>query len=258
MAQLTSGSALLRFSGLQDLHPGARGAFTPVVMGSEWGMAGRFSVGCLQDAWPGVRGTGEFTALAAVAAAGGGFGMVFRTEGTATFRESLIGIGYARPLSSTFRIGIRIDRYAVGTASSGMVVAWPVDVALSWRAGAKVLAGISVYDPFRVSMPVKYGVPPPRMVRALLGFRVGEGLGLVMEWESMERRGPSLAVLLSYQYGPSVSIRVGWQSAGAQPVLMVGWTKKGLCVTVGVGWHPALGGRYGLSCDWSSPKKEGV
>ena len=249
---------MLRINALQDLHPDGRGAIAPVIMGSEWGTAGRFSAAFLQDGWPGIRGTGEFTALASVAAAGGGFGVLCRMEGAAGFRETMIGIAYARPLSSALRIGVRIDRYAAGLPATGMIVAWPIDIALSWRAGTKIVAGLSVYDPFRVSMPVKYGFPPPRAVRSLLGFRVGEGLGLVVEWEVTERRDPSLVVVLSYQYGRSFLVRLGWQSAGAQPLLLLGWRKKGLRVMLGVGWHPTLGGRQSLALDWSSPNNEGI
>lgn len=257
-AQLTGGSALLRMHALQDLHPDGAGPFSPLVMGSEWGRSGPFSLAFLEDGWAGISGTGEATVMASLRAAGGAFGMVCRVSGAAGFRESIIGIGYARPLSSSLRVGLRMDRYGMASPSSGTVAAWPVDIAISWRAGPNIIAGISVYDPFRVSVPVKYPVPPPRMVRVLMGFRAGEGLGIVAEWEAMERRAPSLALLLSWQYGERIMVRLGWVSGGAQPILMLGWKRKGLRVMLGVGWHPALGGRYGMSCAWSGPKNEGI
>ncbi len=85
-----------------------------------------------------------------------------------------------------------------------------------------------------------------------MGFSLGKGIGLALEWEAMERRAPSLAVLLSCQYGDRILVRLGWVSSGAQPMLLLGWKRKGLCVMVGAGWHPMLGGHHGISCEWNT------
>jgi hypothetical protein len=246
----------LRLLSLRLAAPGMTDGLSALRMSANWADLRDPSIGFVYEAWNGVKGTGSGTFHASVPGGGGGFGFVLHHAGDASWGETLVGIAYAREVAKGIRVGLRVDRYSAGNGTMGRSATWPVDLSVSWQAGANVVAGLSVYDPLRVSVPVTYRIPLPRSIRAYAAVRVNPGLSLSAEWESMDRSPPTLAISLSFRYGEFIQAQAGWITDSGIPFLGMGYRRRGFGLLVGTAWQPVLGCRSSLVLEWKGMKKK--
>ncbi len=215
-----------------------------------WGRMKNLSGGCAYESYPGIDGTGQTHFFIAIPESSGAFGLIAGLEGDGDYHHSLLGIAYAREVAKGIRIGLRIDHVRAFFRGYGHSGALPVEISAQWQAGPPLAMTLSVYDPFRVSLSVRYPIPMHRLVRAGLGYSFGPSLAMAAEWQSSDGLPPSLSVLLFSHYLDKVQAHIGISTGQDKFILALGFRKYGLLLNLFASCHAALGWSSGLSLQW--------
>ena len=187
-----------------------------------------------------------FTAVAAVPTSSGTIGFQADHFGSSNFRESQLGILYARKVTEQVHVGIKFNYHSVGVAGYGNATALNFEGGAIFHLTDKLHSGIHVYNPTRVRLGKTGDERLASVYRFGLGYEASDKVFIGTEIVKQYNSDVSIQVGLQYNVHEKVFIRAGISTLYNNSYASLGLQLKFASVYINTAYHPQLGFTPGL------------
>jgi hypothetical protein len=165
---------------------------------------GLASLGFAGESMSGIPGTATLSAVAGIRSGGGVAGCVLDHRSMAGSGETRILFGYALPLSSSLRVGLRIGFQGFRVPSHRMISGLPIEWGLVYRQH-RLSFGVAASHPVTLSSHRSHpGIPGVFRVTATYELSTGTGLAL----DVVREEGWGLSCRPMFFYAPNTAFRL--------------------------------------------------
>lgn len=196
----------------------------------------------------------SYSAIVALPAKGGGWGITAHYLGSGEYTESQVGVGYGKKLGRV-DLGVQFNyamMRAAGYGSDGTVI---VEIGTLWHITEKVHAGIHVYNP----SGGKYGKQEQEKMAWVYkiggGYEASENLLVSADIIKQEDKAVNVQAGIHYALHNKFFIRAGIATATTTPWLGAGWAWKNIRADITGSYHPQLGITPGLMLLFNTHKE---
>ena len=196
----------------------------------------------------------SYSAIIAMPAKLGGWGITAHYLGSGEYNESQVGIGYGKKLGQV-DLGVQFNyamMRAAGYGSDGTVT---VEIGTLWHITEKVHAGIHVYNP----SGGKYGKQEQEKMAWVYkiggGYEASEKLLVSADIVKQEDKPVNVQAGIQYALHNKFFLRAGIATAATTPWLSAGWAWKNIRADITGSYHPQLGLTPGLMLLFNTQKE---
>lgn len=188
----------------------------------------------------------NYSAIIAVPTGQGNFAFQADYSGFSNFRETQLGLAYARSLGNNLDVGVKFNYYSFTIPTYQTSSAVNFEIGLIVHLTDKVHAGIHVYNPVgghisktdkeKLGAAYKFG----------LGYEAGKNFMISAEIIKEENIPVNVNAGVQYNFVKQFFARMGISSERGSPFAGAGISWNNLRLDLSASWHPQLGLSPGL------------
>lgn len=205
-----------------------------------------FSAGVYSERRFSLKALSASSAAVVVPTSSGNFGFKGDFVGDQAYRESAIGLSYARNLGSKAAVGVQFDYINLKAAGYGAASTLSFDVAALFHLADNLAAGLQVHNPAGKSFGKDGTEKLPVVYTVGVGYDVSPQVFVGCEAEKTEGRPVGLNAGIDYQVAGKLMTRLGLQTATGVYAFGFGVQLKNFRLDATVSLHPYLGATPGL------------
>lgn len=180
----------------------------------------------------------------------GVLGFSFQNYSFETYRESKLGVAYARRLSSKFNIGIQLDYLRLNMNEYGSTNLLTFEIGCNTLISKDLVLSAYVFNP--VSVRLNEEERTPSVFRLGLGYTLNPKVLICLETEKDVDFPASFKFGLAYQVVESLTLRCGFRTSPSIFSFGIGYSvNKHFTADVALTNHPYLGMSPALSLSYS-------
>ena len=218
------------------------------------GFRGR-SMGLLAESMTGIPGTTMLSSMIGIRAGSGVIGGVLDHRSMSGAGESRLAVGYALPLSSRLRAGIRLGVQGLSVPAHRTIIGMPVEWGLVYR-HQQLSFGVAASQPVTLS-PGKLHPGIPAVFRMTTTFELSAGTGLALDVVREEGWGLSCRPMVFYQPSPGFRLSSGLVADKGSIFLGIRYRRSSMGFHMFFDRHPYLGWTGAFGIDYQEKREEG-
>lgn len=137
----------------------------------------------------------------------GSFGLSLIQYGLDEYKETKIGLAYAKRLDSKSSIGIQLDALGLTVPEFGSKISYTVEVGFYSKMTSSIHLGAHLFSP--VSIELNEGNIIPTRLRLGPKFIISEDLNAFLEFEKIIDSDPSFKAAILYRFEKNISFAIG-------------------------------------------------
>ena len=182
-----------------------------------------------------------YNALVALPTRTGNFALDACSFGFTDYRETQLGLAYARSLGSKIDVGARFNYYSMNMPAYGSASSINFDVGAIFRLTEKLNAGLHLYNPTRSKLGRSEEEKIPASYSAGLGFEPSDKVFASVEIEKEEDQRVNVNAGLQYQFLSQFLTRLGVSTSSSLAYLGIGFKWRSMRLDAVASYHPQLG-----------------
>lgn len=190
--------------------------------------------------------TSVYTLATAIPTRLGNIGVQINYAGFKNFRESKIGLAYARKLGKLVDVGVQFNYYGYSIPAYGKASAINFEIGAMLHLTDKLNAGIHVYNPVGGKLGKNSEEKLASSYKVGLGYDVSDKFFISSEIIKEEGKTVNVIAGLQYQFAKQFFAKAGFisESGSAYAGAGIGW--KNLRLDISSSYHPQLGFSPGI------------
>ncbi len=183
----------------------------------------------------------QYTAVGGFTTKSGNFGLQADYFGFSSYRETQLGLGYARQLGNKVDVGVKFNSYNVQIPVYGNASTVYFEAGALLHLTDKLHAGLSVYNPVGGRLNKTANEKMASVYRGGLGYEVSDQFFISAEMIKEENKPAGLNACFQYAVVKQLLVRAGINTVNKQPYAGVGVRFGFFRIDMATAYHPQLG-----------------